>query len=70
MTTLTVDINNEQEERILLAFLNSLKYNYHTNNDDELSKKQQEEILKREKDFSDGKTKAISWEEASEKYRI
>ncbi len=30
MTTLTVDINNEQEERVLLAFLNSLKYNYKT----------------------------------------
>lgn len=33
MTTLTVDINNDQEERVLLAFLNSLKYNYHTNAD-------------------------------------
>ncbi|HAL82822.1 MAG TPA: hypothetical protein DCO83_11775 [Mucilaginibacter sp.] len=28
MTTLLVNINNEQEEKVLLAFLNSLKYDY------------------------------------------
>lgn len=30
MTTLMVNINDEQEERVLLAFLNSLKYSYTT----------------------------------------
>lgn len=29
--SILVNIKNEQEEKVLVAFLNSLKYNYHTN---------------------------------------
>jgi putative addiction module component (TIGR02574 family) len=69
MTTLTVDINNEQEERVLLAFLNSLKYNYKTGVQPEgLSETQQEEILRREKDYESGKIKAEPWIEVRKRF--
>jgi len=56
MTTLLVNINDEQEERALLAFLDSHKYNYSTDiQANELSNAQKEEILRRERDFLSGK---------------
>lgn len=68
MTTLTVDINNEQEERVLLAFLNSLKYNYKTEAQPEaLTEAQQDEILRRERDFESGKIKAEPWDEVKKR---
>jgi hypothetical protein len=63
MTTLTVDINNEQEERVLLAFLNSLRYNYHTNADHDLSEAQKNEVLRRHHLYQSGKMKAEPWKE-------
>lgn len=69
MTTLLVNINNEQEERVLLAFLNSLKYNYSTGpQPEELSIFQEEEILRREDDFKLGKIKAEPWEEVRKRF--
>lgn len=69
MTTLTVDINNEQEERVLLAFLNSLKYNYKTSQQSEgLTDAQQKEILRREQDFESGKIKAEPWEKVRKRF--
>ena len=38
MTSLLVNIKDEQEERILLAFLNSLKYNYSSLGEDEINR--------------------------------
>jgi putative addiction module component (TIGR02574 family) len=69
MTTLTVDINNEQEERVLLAFLNSLKYNYKTGTQPEgLTEAQEKEILRREKDFESGKIQAEPWTEVRKRF--
>jgi putative addiction module component (TIGR02574 family) len=69
MTTLLVNINDEQEERVLLAFLNSLKYNYSTGvQSEELSEAQKEEILRREDDFRSGKIKAEPWEEVRKRF--
>jgi putative addiction module component (TIGR02574 family) len=69
MTTLTVDINNEQEERVLLAFLNSLKYNYKTEAHPEaLTEAQQNEILRRERDFESGKINAEPWDEVKKRF--
>jgi len=69
MTTLTVDINNEQEERVLLAFLNSLKYKYKTEVQPEaLTEAQQNEILLRERDFESGKIKAEPWEQVRKRF--
>jgi hypothetical protein len=69
MTTLLVNINNEQEERVLLAFLDSHKYNYVTGSQpDEILESQKEEILKRELEFASGKIKAEPWEEVRKRF--
>ena len=69
MTTLLVNINDEQEERVLLAFLNSLKYDYSTGGQGEgLSSAQQEEVLRRERDFESGKIKAEPWGEVRKRF--
>ena len=65
MTTLLVDINDEQDERLLLDFLTSHKYNYRAETQsDDLSEAQKAEILRRERDFKAGKIKSEPWEEA------
>jgi hypothetical protein len=69
MTTLLVNINDEQEERVLLAFLNSLKYNYSTGvGSNDISDEQKQEILRREDDFKSGKIKAEPWEEVRQRF--
>ena len=69
MTTLLVNINNEQEERILLAFLDSHKYNYVTGaQPDEVLESQKEEILRREMDFAAGKIKSEPWTEVKKRF--
>ena len=69
MTTLTVNIDNEQEERVLLAFLNTLKYNYSTTaQPDDITDIQKEEILRREADFKSGKIKSESWVEVRKRF--
>lgn len=68
MTTLTVNIDNEQEERVLLAFLNSHKYDYKTDIQQDISDAQKEEILRRERDFEAGKIKAEPWDEVRKRF--
>jgi hypothetical protein len=69
MTTLLVNINDEKEERALLAFLDSHKYNYSTDiQANELSDAQKEEILRREQDFISGKIKAEPWAEIRKRF--
>jgi len=68
MTTLTVDITNDQEERVLLAFLNSLKYNYHTNPDNDLSEAQKAEVLRRQHLFETGQMKSEPWDEVKKRF--
>ena len=68
MTTLLVNIHNEQQERVLLAFLNSLKYEYSTEDQSEIPEAQQKEILRRERDFEAGKIKTEPWEEVKKRF--
>jgi putative addiction module component (TIGR02574 family) len=69
MTTLLVNISDEQEERALLDFLNSHKYNYITETQSSgLSEAQKIEILRREQDFKAGKIKSEPWEEVRKRF--
>ena len=69
MTTLLVNINNEQEERALLAFLDSHKYNYTAGSQPyEILESQKEEILRRELEFASGKIKAEPWSEVKKRF--
>lgn len=69
METLKIDIQNDQEKRVLLAFLDSLNYHYRSESDDHtLSDEQVQEMLKRKADFLAGKTTARSWDDIKRKY--
>ena len=68
MTTLTVNIDNEQHERVLLAFLNSLKYDYKTDVLHDISDAQKEELLRRERDFEAGKIESEPWEDVRKRF--
>ncbi len=69
MTTLLVNIDDEQDERTLIDFLNSHKYDYTAaNQSDVLSDAQKEEILRRERDFKAGKIKSEPWTEVRKRF--
>jgi putative addiction module component (TIGR02574 family) len=62
--TVVVNLRNSEEEKVLMAFLNSLEYDYQTTADNVvLTEEQQKEILRREKAFAEGKTSARTWDE-------
>jgi hypothetical protein len=62
--TVVVKLRNSEEEKVLLAFLNSLEYDYQTEPDNiVLTEEQQKEVLLREEAFNKGKTTARSWED-------
>lgn len=66
MKTLTFNFHNEQEEKVLLAFLDSLHYDYRPVEEPETFQFSQEEIkglLQTKQDFLEGKTTARPWEE-------
>lgn len=70
METLTIDIQTEQEKKVLIAFLNSLNYHYRTeHNDYVLNDEDVAEMLKRKADFLAGKTTARPWSEIKKRYR-
>ena len=57
METLTIDIQNDQEKKVLIAFLDSLNYQYRTESGYYvLTDEQVQEVLKRKDDFLSGKT--------------
>lgn len=59
-----VNTHNEQEEKVLLAFLNSLNYDYQTNNEiAPVSTELQQEVLERDHKFTEGHTTSKSWAE-------
>jgi hypothetical protein len=59
-----VNLRSEEEEKALYAFLDGLHYDYQTTHGEiELSAEQQNEILRRDKAFCEGKTSARDWEE-------
>lgn len=67
--TLLVNINDEQDERALLAFLDSHNYNYSTGiQSDGISEAQKQEILRREADFQSGKFKTEPWVEVRKRF--
>ena len=69
METLRVDIQNEQEKKVLLAFLDSLNYHYRTDSDDYiLSDEEVQEMLKRKANFLAGKTTSRPWNEIKKRY--
>jgi len=69
METLKVDIQNDQEKKVLLAFLDSLSYHYRSDSDDYvLSDDQVKEMVKRKADFLSGKTTSRAWSEIKQRY--
>jgi hypothetical protein len=66
MKTLSFNFHNEQEEKVLLAFLDSLKYDYQQVDEGDsfvLSEADVKDLLQTKKDFIDGKTTARPWED-------
>ncbi len=62
--TVVVNTHSEQEEKVLLAFLDSLKYDYQTNYAETfLTDTQAEEILTRDKKFAEGNSTTKTWDE-------
>jgi len=69
METLKIDIQNEQEKKVLLAFLDSLHYQYRTDSDDYiLNDAEIAEMLQRKKDYIAGKTTSKPWNEIKKRY--
>ena len=58
-----VNPNNKQEERALLAFLNSMKYDYTRARETIMSEAQQLEILKRDRQYEAGEAESHSLDE-------
>ena len=62
--TVVVNLRNGEEEKVLLAFLNSLDYDYQTDSSSiELTEEQSKEVLRRDQALAEGKTNARSWDE-------
>lgn len=69
METLKIDIQTEQEKKVLLAFLDSLDYHYRADKDDyTLTNEQLKELLKRKSDFESGNTTSKAWTEIKQRY--
>lgn len=67
METLRVDIQNEQEKRVLLAFLDSLDYNYRIDNEtDAVLEQQAKDMASRKADFLAGKASSLPWSETKQ----
>ena len=69
METLKIDIQNEQEKKVLLAFLDSLHYQYRTDSDDYiLNDAEIAEMLQRKDDYISGKITSRPWSEIKKRY--
>jgi hypothetical protein len=72
MSTRTFNLHNEQEEKVLLAFLDSLKYNYRRVDEQEAFQLFEEEVkglLQTKRDFLEGRTTARPWEDMKRNLR-
>ena len=59
-----INLRNEEEEKVLFAFLNRLQYDYQTTPEDiRLTPEQENEIIRRDQAFIDGKSSARDWDE-------
>ena len=66
MRTLRFNFHNEQEEKVLLAFLDKLQYDYRwvdEQEDFQFSEEEVKSLLQAKRDFIEGKTTARPWEE-------
>ncbi len=62
--TVVVNLKKPEEEKVLIAFLESLNYDYLTTCEIiNLTQEQQQEVLRREKAFAEGQTSSRSWSE-------
>jgi len=69
MEVLKIDIQNEQEKKVLLAFLDSLNYQYRGDSDDYvLNDAEMKEMLKRKEDYLAGNTTSKPWSEIKKRY--
>jgi hypothetical protein len=69
METLKIDIQNEQEKKVLIAFLDSLHYQYRSDNDDYvLNDAEIQEMLARKEAYEVGDTTAKPWSEIKKRY--
>ncbi|CAN5244602.1 hypothetical protein BH09BAC6_BH09BAC6_35400 [soil metagenome] len=69
METLKIDIQNDQEKKVLIAFLDSLNYHYRTDNDDYMMTDEHiKEMAARKADFLAGKTTSRPWNEIKQRY--
>jgi len=69
--TIVVNPHNSQEEKALLAFLDSMKYDY--SQEDEifiLSEAQQNEILERDREYEAGEAETYSIDEIIAHFNI
>ena len=69
METLKIELQNDQEKKVLLAFLDSLSYHYRTESDDYiLTDEQVKKMVERKADFLAGKTTSRPWTEIKQRY--
>jgi len=69
--TIVVNPHNPQEEKALLTFLDSMKYDY--SQEDEaliLSEAQQKEVLERDREYEAGETETFSIDEIIAHFNI
>jgi hypothetical protein len=69
METLKIELQNDQEKKVLLAFLDSLSYHYRTESDDYvLTDEEVKKLVERKADFLAGKTTSRPWAEIKQRY--
>ncbi|MFI5162698.1 MAG: hypothetical protein ACHQHN_15570 [Sphingobacteriales bacterium] len=69
--TIVVNTHNPKEEKALLAFLDTLKYDYFRDDDaTALSEAQQQEILERDRQFEAGESETFSLDEIIAHFNI
>lgn len=71
METLKIDLQNEEEKKVLLAFLDSLNYHYRNENDNySLTDDEVKILVQRKNAFLDGKTTSRPWAEIKQRYSV
>ena len=69
--TIVVNTHSPKEEKALLAFLDSMKYDYFRDGDTiSLSEAQQKEILERDREYEAGETQSYSLDQIIAHFNI
>jgi hypothetical protein len=63
METLKVDIQDDQQKRVLIAFLDGLKYEYRIEGVPDIIPEQAANLEQRRADLLSGKTSSLPWSE-------